>query len=246
MRAFDRVIVTFFCLFAFAALAVGAGTLFYAFDTIEPALERVEKNVVEDLAMAEDTVQVVERHRRLIEEADAPAKSAVDAVGAVPDTLADTATSLRSTVALLGATANTMREIGDSTGLVLSSQVFDENAAALDAAADELQSLPGRLDTLAASNRTLAGDLERSVEDMARLQANLVKSDVTLQRVQSRLAKTREAIDRADLPTEIARRTGLTGGLYIVIAVVLFGMAGIWKRLSELAIRTARRGEAHG
>ena len=233
MRTFDKVIVGLFVVFGVLAVIFGVGTIIHAYNTTKPSLDRLNEQIRTTLQFAERGASVLEDHPQEIERLIAPRTSLVDVVRTLPSVAGQAATVAAQTADSLESTAHTLREFPGVASMVVPEDAMTANAASLSSTADSLKHLVANLEATKKQTEHFAADVTEASQAAEQIQKELQKAHVTLARLIEVLEGMQQALDKANLPSEIAKRVSLQGGVYLLLAVVLFGMAGMWKRMSE-------------
>jgi chromosome segregation ATPase len=235
MKKFDKVVISLFVVFAILAAIFGVGTVIHAYVDIRPSLSRANEEIVATLDLAERAASVLEGHPEQLDKLGAPLDSAVATSREIPVVIRQGAKISLEAADALDATARSLKGVNGAAGLVLPEDDLAQAAAQLAQTADSLRHLAPSLEALQKNADELSGDITKSASALGELQSELAAANVTLTRLVERLEKTSAAIDEAEFPVEIARLVSLQGGVYILLSVVLLGMAGMWKRMSETA-----------
>lgn len=232
MRTFDKAVVTVFFIFGLLAAVFGVGTIIHAYTTIKPGLVRIQESASETLHLAEKTVAVLDDHPEKLRRLDAPRDSLVGALSNVHFVVQQTADVSLQAADALEATAGSLKAIPDTSDLFLPEDKLAQTAGSLSKSADSLRHLNPRLEELQGSTRKLTDSTTIALEAASQLNDEWVEARVTLGHLVELLREARNALKRANLANGTAQQVSLQGGIYILLSVVLFGMAGMWRRLS--------------
>ena len=234
VRRFDKVVVGILLTAGGLALALGLGTIIYAYAVVEPKLARVSEQARASLALAERTTRVIDQQaedfRALVE----PYPNITATLRALQGGLEQSVDLSQQTEEALRASANTLREVNENTGLILPDDAFARNARALSALATGFERITPRLVVLRQETDTLTSDLAHATAHSEQLLSAFREANATLEQMHLRLQRARQALSTANLATEITRFAALQGSMFIFLAVVLMGMAGLWMRLLRL------------
>lgn len=233
MRRFDRVVVGGFVLIAVVAFVLGLGAIIYAHTVIEPRMAQLNEQAVTSMELAERGARVLEAHTGELETLVAPRQSVAATMRELPAALEQSANLSWHAAQTLEQSAHTLRSVADATELVLPDDAIERSAATMSTLAASLEGLAPQFGALREETEVLADDFARASSNTEQLQGELRQAHVTLEQAREQLSQTRQALNQANLPAEISRLASLHGGLYVVLAVLLMGMAGLWKRLSQ-------------
>lgn len=214
------------------SLLLGIGSIIYANEIIKPNLEALTEQGVEGVGMAERGLEVLTAHSDAIGTLNPPQSSTLATLQQLPSALEQSAYLSENAAEALSRSATTLREIENDLGIILPDDALGRNAEALSTSAQSLRGLAPMLYQLNQEIDSVATDLTRTSQQAEQVQEELQNADVTLERAQRRMERAREVLRSTNLPTEVTRFIGMVGGLFIVMGVVLLGMAGLWRRLA--------------
>lgn len=233
MRRFDRIVVGGFVSVSVVAFVLGLGAIIYAHSVIEPRMAKLSEQAVTGVELAERGLRVLEAHTNELETLIAPRQSVAATTSELPAVLEQSTNLTWHAAQTLDQSAQTLRSVAEATELVLPDDAIERSAETMSTTAASLEGLAPRLNALREETQLLADDLTRASSSTKQLQDELRQANVTLEQAREQLGQTHETLSEANLPAEISRLASLHGGLYIVLAMLLAGMAGLWKRLSE-------------
>ncbi len=215
------------------AVLVGIGTIIYATTVIKPHLEELTDRGLEGIELAERGLDVLNTHSEAMAPFNPPQSNTLATMQALPTALEQGANVTEHAAETFDRSATTLREIENDLGIILPGNALQENAEALATSAQSLRGLSPVLYRMHEQTDTVAADLTRASERADRLQKELKNAGVTLEQVRTQVAQTQNALHSTNLPVEITRLIALVGGLFIVLGLLLLGMAGLWRRLGR-------------
>lgn len=235
MDRFDTVIAWGLATVGILAILIGIGTIIYATTVINPRLEELTDRGLEGLELAERGLDLLNTHSEVMAPLNPPQSNTLATMRDLPTALEQGGNVSEHAAETLARSATTLREIENDLGIILPGNALRENAEAFATSAESLRGLSPVLYRMHEQTDTLVADLTRASKEANRFQKELKKAGVTLEQVRAQVSQTQNTLHSSNLPVEVTRMITLGGGLFIVLGILLLGMAGIWRRLGRIA-----------
>lgn len=228
----DRIVVVLLGLLGTLSLGMAVAVPIYAHTVFKPDMLELERRAMTSVSVVDRGVGVLERHRNLAQDVTPSPQSALGAAPALARLMAEGATAVRTTADAIDALARTFDDVAGVSMLVLAKDSFEASAIALSRSAGTFRAMAPQFDALAERSRALERRLSEAREARRRLEEELVQADVTLEQAHDELHGLWAALAEGDLAAEATRFADLQGGLYAGLGFLLWGLAGLWARLT--------------
>jgi methyl-accepting chemotaxis protein len=232
MATSDRLIVYFLALVSLAAAGLGIFQIVMATGPTHRFFSDAQALLKENIETADKTVSVLQDHGAELGQVERLGRRVGESARKLPSVMGRVADLLSAVQNTLGQTADSMRHLEEKTGFLTPGNRLSQNAEALEATAAEMRQLRDTMRETEEAGKAARGQAETAAESLSKIRDSLRAEGITPGGLAERIDRMHALSERASLASTMMWRQGLRGGIYLLLALILASLAGIWRRLA--------------